>query len=280
MLSFFKRYKFHQPTPTPVQHYPFSLMTVCEYLAPMSKGAFDLADQSLESASEWLYQQHDHTTAVHCGHFTHAQLENGDFQEAFSLSLSRHSIPVLVTNCTEAILSMLPIVAADQDEVGILHIGHKMHLKPTLEPRVGSAFHFALSRYQNVRLLFAGVNEQETKQETWEYAEDQGCYWITDKEFSFRHRNHVKQQVSNYLDHCDHMIISVDLGSLIVKNGLDGEMALDMQMVLRTIRLCLLSGKVRAIQLVGDRDRLVYSRQTKTIIEELYQIAPLLDHAA
>ncbi|MDV6252953.1 arginase [Vibrio sp. EA2] len=280
MLSFFKRYKFHQPTPAPVQHYPFSFMTVCEYVAPMSKGTFDLADQSLESASEWLYQQHDHTTAMHCGHFTHAKLENGDFQEAFSLSLSRHSIPVLVTNCTEAILSMLPVVAASQDDVGILHIGHKMHLKPTLEPRVGSAFHFALSRYQNVRLLFAGVSEQETKRETWEYAEDQGCYWVTDREFSFRHRNHVKQQVSNYLDHCDQMIISVDLGSLIAKNSLDGEMSLDIQMVLRTIRLCLLSGKVRAIQLVGDRDRLVYSRQTKTIIEELYQIAPLLDHAA
>ena len=57
-------------------------------------------------------------------------------------------------------------------------------------------------------------------------------------------------------------------------------MSLDIQMVLRTIRLRLVSGKVKAIQLVGDRDRLVYSRQTKTIIEELYQIAPLLDHAA
>ncbi|UYI49349.1 arginase family protein [Vibrio natriegens] len=280
MLSFFKRYKFHQTTHTPVQHYPFSFMTVCEHVAPMSKGAFELANQSLESASEWLYKQHDQTTAAHCGHFNHAQVENGDFQEALSLSLSRHSIPVLVTNCTEAILSMLPVVAACQDDVGILHIGRKMHLKPTLEPRVGSAFHFALSRYQNVRLLFAGVNQHDTKQETWDYAEDQGCDWVTDREFTFRHRNHVKQQVSNYLDHCDQVIISVDLGSLIAKNDLDGDMSLDIQMVLRTIRLCLVSGKVKAIQLVGDRDRLVYSRQTKTIIEELYQIAPLLDHAA
>ncbi|MDW2138667.1 arginase, partial [Vibrio sp. 2128(2023)] len=55
---------------------------------------------------------------------------------------------------------------------------------------------------------------------------------------------------------------------------------LDIQMVLRTLRLCLVSGKVKAIQLVGDRDRLVYSRQTKAILEELYQMAPLLDHAA
>ncbi|BDR16626.1 arginase family protein [Vibrio sp. STUT-A11] len=280
MLSFFKRYKFQQTTHTPVQHYPFSFMTVCEHVAPMSKGAFELANQSLESASEWLYQQHDQTTAAHCGHFTYAQLENGDFQEALSLALSRHSIPVLVTNCTEAILSILPVVVACQDDVGILHIGRKMHLKPTLEPRVGSAFHFALSRYPNVRLLFAGVNQHDTKQETWEYAEDQGCDWVTDKEFTFRHRNHVKQQVGNYLDHCDQVIISVDLGSLIAKNDLDGDMSLDIQMVLRTIRLCLVSGKVKAIQLVGDRDRLVYSRQTKTIIEELYQIAPLLDHAA
>lgn len=280
MLGFFKRYKFHHTTNAPVHHYPFSFMTVCEHVAPMSIGALELADQSLENASEWLYQQHDHTTAANCGHFTHTKLENGDFQEALSLSLSRHSIPVLVTNCTEAILSMIPVVVSSHDEVGIISIGHQMHLNQTLEPRVGSAFHFALSRYQNVRLFFAGVTEQDTKQETWEYAEDLGCDWVTGREFTFRHRNSVKHQVSNYLDHCDQVIISVDLGSLVDRNNLDGDISLDIQMVLRTIRLCLVSGKVRAIQLVGDRDRLVYSKETKAIIEELYQIAPLLEHAA
>ncbi|MCV5754853.1 hypothetical protein OFN51_39240, partial [Escherichia coli] len=70
------------------------------------------------------------------------------------------------------------------------------------------------------------------------------------------------------------------LGSLSTKNNLEGTPSLDIQMVLRTLRLCLVSGKVKAIQLVGDRDRLVYSRQTKAILEELYQMAPLLDHAA
>lgn len=279
MLSFFKRYKFHH-TPKQPHHYPFSFMTVCEHLAPMSKGAFELADQSLENASEWLYQQHDHATAANFGHFSHSKLESGEFQEALSLSLSRHSIPVLVSNCTEAILSMLPVVVSYRDEVGIVNIGHKMSLKPTLEPRMGSAFHFALSRYQNVRLFFAGVSEQDTKQETLEYAEDQGCDWVTDREFTFRHRNHVKQQISNYLDHSDQIIVTIDLGSLSTKNNLEGTPSLDIQMVLRTLRLCLVSGKVKAIQLVGDRDRLVYSRQTKAILEELYQMAPLLDHAA
>ncbi|MBO0150042.1 arginase family protein [Vibrio sp. Vb2424] len=279
MLSFFKRYKLHHTVKQP-QHYPFSFMTVCEYLPPMSKGAFELADQSLENASDWLYQQHDHETAENFGHFNHDKLENGEFQEALSLSLSRHSIPVLVTNCTEAILSMLPVVVSYRDEVGVVNIGHNMNLKPTLEPRLGSAFHFALSRYQNARLFFAGVCEQETKQETWEYAEDQGCDWVTEKEFSFRHRNNVKQQIGNYLDHCDQIIISIDLGSLKTKNSLDGASEIDIQMVLRTIRQCLVAGKVRAIQLVGDRDCLVYSRQTKAILEELYQMAPLIVHAA
>ncbi|MEF1262374.1 arginase, partial [Vibrio harveyi] len=188
--------------------------------------------------------------------------------------------PVVLSNCTEAVLSMLPVVVCDDDEVGIIHIGHKMNLNPTLEPRVGSAFHFALSRYQNVRLFFAGSSEQDTKQEVWEYAEDQGCDWVTDREFCFRHRNHLKQQMGNYLDHCNQVIVSIDLASLLTKNSLDGTPALDIQMVLRTIRLCLVSGKVKAIQLVGDRDRLVYSKQTKAILEELYQMAPLIDHAA
>ncbi|WP_045395550.1 arginase [Vibrio campbellii] len=279
MLSFFKRYKLHRANKS-IHHYPFSFMTVCEHLAPMSHGTFELADQTLGNASDWLYQQHDQGSAANLGHFPHHQIETGDFQEALSLSLSRHSVPVVLSNCTEAMLSMLPVVVSNNDEVGIIHIGHKMNLDPTLEPRVGSAFHFALSRYQNVRLFFAGTSEQDTKQEAWEYAEDQGCDWVTDREFTFRFRNHLKQQVGNYLDHCDQIIMSIDLASLLTKNHLDGTPALDIQMVLRMIRLCLVSGKVKAIQLVGDRDRLVYSKQTKAILEELYQIAPLIDHAA
>ena len=202
MLSFFKRYKLHRANKS-IHHYPFSFMTVCEHLAPMSHGTFELADQSLENASDWLYQQHDQGSAASLGHFSHHQIETGDFQEALSLSLSRHSVPVVLSNCTEAMLSMLPVVVSNNDEVGIIHIGHKMNLDPTLEPRVGSAFHFALSRYQNVRLFFAGTSEQDTKQEAWEYAEDQGCDWVTDREFTFRFRNHLRQQVGNYLDHCD-----------------------------------------------------------------------------
>ncbi len=280
MLSFLKRYTFNQTTDALIHHYPFSFMTVCEHLAPMSKGSFELADQSLENASEWLYQQHDHNTSVNCGHFTHEKLANGDFQEALRLSLSRHSIPVLVANCTETILSMIPVFVSNQDEVGIISIGHQMNLNQTLEPRLGSAFHFALSRYQNVRLFFAGLNEQDIKPEAWEYAEDLGCDWVMEREFTFRHRNSIKQQVSNYLDHCDQLIISVDLGSLVTKNNLDGNLPLDIQMVLRVIRLSVVSGKVKAIQLVGGSDRLIYSKQTKAIIEELYQIAPLINHAA
>ena len=86
--------------------------------------------------------------------------------------------------------------------------------------------------------------------------------------------------MGNYLDHCDQIVMSIDLASLLTKNNLDGTPALDIQMVLRTIRLCLVSGKIKAIQLVGDRDRLIYSKQTKAILEELYQMAPLIDHAA
>jgi len=279
MLSFFKRYQRHQTMKQP-QHYPFNFMTVCEYLPPMSKGTFELADQNLENASDWLYQQHDHESNENVGHFNHDKLESGDFQEALSLSLSRHSIPVLVTNCTETILSMLPVIVSYQDEVGVINIGHNMNLKATLEPRLGSAFHFILSRYKNVRLFFAGVSEQDTKQETWEYAENQGCSWVTDKEFSFRNRTNIKQQISNYLDHFEQIIISIDLGSLKNKNSLDGTSEIDINMVLRTIRQCLVLGKVRAIQLVGDRDHLVYSRQTKAILDELYQMAPLIVHAA
>ncbi|CSI42514.1 arginase/agmatinase/formimionoglutamate hydrolase [Vibrio cholerae] len=51
-------------------------------------------------------------------------------------------------------------------------------------------------------------------------------------------------------------------------------------MVLRVLRQMILSGKVRYIQLVGAKDKLIYSKQAKEIVDELMNLAPHLVHAA
>ncbi|PAR64815.1 arginase, partial [Vibrio metoecus] len=55
MLSLFKRYRLHRTPSHPTS--TFGFMTVCQRVKPMSLVEFEFAQQSLDVASDWLYQQ-------------------------------------------------------------------------------------------------------------------------------------------------------------------------------------------------------------------------------
>lgn len=69
----------------------------------------------------------------------------------------------------------------------------------------------------------------------------------------FLNRTQLKAQLSGYIEHCEQLVINIDLASLVPGNGLETHKVLDNQVVLRVLRQMILSGKVRYIQLVGAK---------------------------
>lgn len=267
MLSLFKRYRLSRSA---VPHISaFTFMTVCERVKPMSRVEFEFAQHSLELSSEWLYQQQSNPNYADAGHLVIE--DNGDYryQDLVSRHLALSSVPVVLANCHEVLLKALPVIVLDNDEVGIIHIGHEFALKQSLEPQVGSVFHFALSRFANVRLFCMGIDPERVSGPMLEYAEDLGCNWVTHQESQFRNRSQLKTQLNHYMQHCDQLVLNIDLVSLVPGRSLDDHAVLDLQMVLRVVRHAVLSGKVRMIQLVGAKDKLIYSKETKAIVDEL-----------
>lgn len=267
MLSLFKRYRLSRSA---VPHISaFTFMTVCERVKPMSRVEFEFAQHSLELSSEWLYQQQSNPNYADAGHLVIE--DNGDYryQDLVSRHLALSSVPVVLANCHEVLLKALPVIVLDNDEVGIIHIGHEFALKQSLEPQVGSVFHFALSRFANVRLFCMGIDPERVSGPMLEYAEDLGCNWVTHQESQFRNRSQLKTQLNHYMQHCDQLVLNIDLASLVPGRSLDDHAVLDLQMVLRVVRHAVLSGKVRMIQLVGAKDKLIYSKETKAIVDEL-----------
>ncbi|MBC5850502.1 arginase family protein [Vibrio metschnikovii] len=271
MLSLFKRYRLSRPESQSMS--AFTFCTVCEQIKPMSQVEFELAQQSLEFAADWLYQQGIHAHYADAGHLVLHDPADTRFRDLLSHHFTLHSIPVILGNCHELLLNALPLLALDNDELGIIHIGHEFELKQTLDRQVGSAYHFALSRYAQTRLLYLGIDVQRVNSQTLDYAEDLGCDWLTDQECHFRQRNQVKSQLNHYIEHCDQLVISIDLASLIPLNRLDEHHVIDCQMVLRMLRQLVLSGKVKMIQLIGAKDKLIYSKETKAIIDELNRLS-------
>ncbi|HAS6346941.1 TPA: arginase [Vibrio vulnificus] len=275
MLSLFKR---HRLAPANAYQAPmFYFMSVCQYVKPMSVLEFETAQQILSNASDWLYQQQSAAPLTEANHFVLDGHTNSAFQRALNHSLALGLIPTVFANGHEMLLNSLPALAQDNTSVGVVHIGHSFELKQTLDLQVGSAFHFLLSRYPQAKLFCIGIDTEQVSTQTLDYAEDLGCDWVGWDECGFLSRNQLKAQLSGFIQHCDQIVINVDLASLVPGNGLETHKLIDSQIVLRVLRQIVVSKKICSIQLVGSTDKIIYSRQTKEIIDELIGLSPFLE---
>ncbi|RTZ17940.1 arginase [Vibrio aquaticus] len=277
MFGLFRRNKV--TSLTGVLSHRLVLLTASEKLKPMKQVDFEMADQSLEEAFDWVSDiggQH----WSNGGHFNLVAQPSGQYQLHLSRFLGSEALPVLLTNNCETLLHSLPLLNSNHRELGIIHIGRQFELTASLEPVQGSAFHFALSRYNECRLFCLGVDLSQQDERTLEYAEDLGCDWMSLDECRFSHRLQVKQQLATYLSHCDEVVVNIDLASLYPVSRLERGSALDIQVVARMIRQLLFSGKVRQVQLVGYKDKHLYSKQTQIILHELAQMFPSTHRAA
>jgi len=278
MFSLFKRYRFNRSVTHTIS--PFTFLTVCERVQPMTQVEFEFSQQSLDLSSEWLYKGQASSNYSDAGHFVVSETGECRYEELLTRLFTLCSVPVVLSNSHETLLKAMPILALDNEDIGVIHIGHSFELKQSLAVVQGSIFHFLLSRFSNVRAFFIGIDLTSIQPQMVEYAEDLGCDWLGADECRFRHRSQLKNQLSHYIDHCDQLVLNIDLASLVPSSGLGDEGVLDNQMVMRVLRQVVLSKKVKLVQLVGAKDKLIYSKQTKEIVDELCTLSPDVFHTA
>lgn len=277
MFELFRRKKSENITGLPLHQ--LTLVSVSEQLKPTKLVDFEMADQSLQEVYEWLAQQ-DKYCWVNGGHYNLNEQQVGKYQLHLSNYLGDQTLPVVLTNNTETLLHSLPLLISPRKELGIVHIGRSFELNATLEPEKGTAFHFALSRYSECRLFGLGLDKAHLDSRTLEYAEDLGCDWFALEECCFGQRFQIKHQLASYLAHCDDVLLNIDLDCLCPVSRLEAGSAIDIQVVNRIIRQLLISGKVRQIQLVGYKDKHLYSKGTANLLHELAQTYLMTHRAA
>ncbi|NLS14561.1 arginase [Vibrio sp. SM6] len=249
---------------------PYCFIIASQQLHSMGRYEYDKADQSLENANEWLLR-HPHMRSSYIGHFAHDAVQNGALINAVQKHAADQALVVMLTNSSETMLSLLPSLMSNIElEAGLIHIGHRMPLEATLEVKVGSAYHFALSRYSKARAFFCGLQEPRISSVMRDYAEDLDCHWLTDSEFQLLHKSRVKQHIAHILEHSERIIVTLDLASLVPSHSVNIEPKLDLNLALATLSQCIDSGKVALVQLVGNNDDLIYSKACRAIIDELH----------
>ncbi|WP_200856345.1 hypothetical protein, partial [Klebsiella pneumoniae] len=90
----------------------------------MSLVEFEFAQQSLDVASDWLYQQQSTPKYADASHYVLDGQTQAKYQQALNQSVALGVIPVAFANCHEILLHSLPALTQDGASVGMVHIGH------------------------------------------------------------------------------------------------------------------------------------------------------------
>ncbi|MGF1777043.1 hypothetical protein [Vibrio nomapromontoriensis] len=278
MLSVFKQLWKNRYHPT-VEH-KLPIFTVCESIKPISNVAFEDAESLLETAYDWLTgQSHSHSMR-NLGHFPLLSVYSADrpyFESPYANTslntllveeLSYGATPMVITNCHETLLNLLPSLIIDSDQIGIININADFLMDQTLEVKTGSMLHFALNRHNECRAFHIGIDPNAASKSQLDYAEDMGCDWALLSEVNYRNKGMIKSQVARFLHHCDKVIITIDLPSISKTMSKLENQKLELSMVLRILRQCMSSNKTTLIQLVGNKEEHIYSASTQLIVEQ------------
>ncbi|GAL31313.1 arginase arginase family [Vibrio variabilis] len=279
MLSVFKQLwkrRYH-----PVMDNKLSLLTVCEAIKPQTNAQFEDAESLLDTAYDWLSAQHYSHSMRNAGHFPiltaykserpyfENPMASHNFKEKLIEQLTVGAMPLLISNCHEALLDVFPSLLIEREEVGIININAHLLMDQCLDLTMGSMLHFALNRFNECRAFHIGIDGNKCDKKQLEYAEDMGCDWLMADEVNYRGRALLKEQLARFISHCDKLVLTIDLPSISKHNSSSEKRKLDIAMVLRALRQCLASNKVLLIQLVGAQEQHIYSKATQLLVQEI-----------
>ncbi|MGR5219504.1 arginase [Vibrio parahaemolyticus] len=278
MLNVFKQLwkrRYH-----PALESQLSVFTVSEAIKPMNNAQFEDADSLLETAYDWLSAQQKSHSMRKIGHYPilgsycperpyfESPVAKHDFTGQLNQQLAVGAMPMVITNCHETLLDIIPNLLIDKDQMGIVNINSELLLDQCLDVTVGSMLHFALNRYNECRAFHIGIDNNRCNKKQLEYAEDMGCDWLLSNEVVYRNRAMIKEQLARFISRCDKLVVTIDLPSISRHNSNLEKHKLDVAMVLRALRQCLASDKVLLVQLVGAKEQHIYSKPTQLLVLE------------
>ncbi len=182
--------------------------------------------------------------------------------------LEGEKLPVMISNCHDTInINIEPI--AKKGSVGVISIGRDFHMSVDSKLQTGSAYYRALSKYDQLLFLGLGIDEDKLNASELEFVEDMNCYWLTKSECNLRYRHQIKEQLYSFGAKVEQLVIDIDLASIIAHYRNQTTVGIDLPWLVQVIRYCISSGKLKLVQLVGDREYLVYSKQVLTLLETM-----------
>ncbi len=231
---------------------------------------FEDAEQAIEYSYYW-YESSEKSSAVplkNGGYYPVVTDNSSDiiqFCTHIDNAVIRHHFPIVISNCSQSFTTYLS--NDDIPATGIINISHKLDITSgkTFEPLENYLSNF--SGRNNVSMLNLGVDENNTLPGELAMAQNIGINWVNNLQLNLLNESNIFKAIDEVTHNYDSVALNIDLRAIVRGIRTTPPYALETDVVLRAISYCLNSGKVRFLQLTGDTEELVFSRETKKVLD-------------
>jgi hypothetical protein len=228
------------------------------------------AEQAIEYAFHW-YEKTDRSHALpikNGGYFPITAsniVESMEFSQHVNHLVKKHALPIVFSNSCESLTECLANI--DRGRVGVININHRMDLVNNISFIPMQAYASILNKNSTISLLSIGVFEEYHTASELELAESMGVEHLNSPSFYSASPFELDRDLELFIAKNEAITINIDLRTIVRGMTTQPPYAIDFGLVLSVMNLCMQSGKVRLIQMTGDNEALIFSKEVKSVLD-------------
>ncbi|CAM3909237.1 hypothetical protein VA7868_01146 [Vibrio aerogenes CECT 7868] len=229
------------------------------------------AEQAIESVFDW-YEYSDTPHSAHMnngGYFparTSGSLELKKLSQCVCTLIQRNALPVIISNSCQSFKACL--TSFQTDKTGIINLNRKIDLASGINLIPVQNYTEITAEHINAELLSLGVDENAVLPFESQAAMSSGVQWLSSQAFYSADTEKLHHTLDPYIQRHERIALYIDLGS-VVRKMIPTLYTSQFDSVLNVIQALITSEKLVLIHLTGDAESLLFSRETKKILDKI-----------
>ncbi|MDB1125195.1 hypothetical protein [Vibrio algarum] len=231
---------------------------------------FEEAEQAIEYAYYW-YSKTDltHTLPMkNGGYFPILQsniVDVMEFSRYIQSLFEKSALPVVFSNNCESFTEC--IADYDRCDVGVININHRIDLVNSMSFIPMQGFVSILTQKPNTSMISVGVFEDIMTATELNLAKSLGVKWMNSASFYSTSALNLFNELEEFLFKHEVIALNIDLKTIVRGMTIKPPFAMDLELLLSAIKLCMHSKKVIFVHLTGENEALIFSKEVKAVLD-------------
>ncbi len=231
---------------------------------------YDEVDQALDSMYDWFGSPDSKSMKAALDGGYHALIkgsvvEQTQFAHFVRDIIHQQALPIVYSNSVDSLTAYLS--QEHQENVGVININQKLDLISGYGGAPMQGMSMLVTEERDIEMLSLGVFEEWLTAIDKQLAGSMRVEWVGSSAFYSPRIELLSQRLQSFVERQDKIVVHVDLRSIVRGLTVQPPFALELESVVEVLQQLMRSGKVELVQMTGDSESTIYSKEAKKVLD-------------